>query len=646
MRKLFINHQFKYLIRNLKQNTAVSEIIGEMLMLMIVVSSFSVLYYKVSLIQPPNNPSTATIVGRVERNTLILEHKGGDSLSTDTRITINMGNINASFVAQDYLDNKSKKDREWNIGESIHYPFSFTLENIRNYFSTYVNTADIISNALVFYATFDLYPETDLGVNISVDNLSPPINSQVNFTICVTNYQGGTPAVDIELLILLSKNFSYFSNLTSSGEYNSHTGIWRIPYLESGESACLTITAVVTLSSVPTQLAMVLDGSGSVSSFDWSIMREGLARSIENSSIFPHDGTVELTVVQFGQTRAQVEVGPILVTKSNFLSIGNQIRGISQLRGYTPISCGIRLAADLLRTSGYFDESKRQIINLVTDGVANCYWRSGYSGTYQGYDGWCKGDDLSHSGNFSAKSTANRPGDIISDDVDTTGASAFMIDFWYRLDDTEFDDLYLYYFDGSSYDYIVSLGGGVEDRWLHYSDIITNSQYRKEDFKILLRARPDYSENIWIDDVGIETNTEELFNDSFESGYWAEYWWNPGLQSTEESLVYLLDELQMTDEQDEFDCLGVGVGGMYGGPDVDWLKNKLAWPQPGHIAPPYVAGWVKTMTTWQEFENTIKEIFAGYFGISNNNLVKIISTIPCTDPHPENNEVGIVLSPR
>ena len=172
MRKLFINHQFKYLIRNLKQNTAVSEIIGEMLMLMIVVSSFSVLYYKVSLIQPPNNPSTATIVGRVERNTLILEHKGGDSLSTDTRITINMGNINASFVAQDYLDNKSKKDREWNIGESIHYPFSFTLENIRNYFSTYVNTADIISNALVFYATFDLYPETDLGVNISVDNLS------------------------------------------------------------------------------------------------------------------------------------------------------------------------------------------------------------------------------------------------------------------------------------------------------------------------------------------------------------------------------------------------------------------------------------------------------------------------------------------
>ena len=57
----------------------------------------------------------------------------------------------------------------------------------------------------------------------------------------------------------------------------------------------------------------------------------------------------------------------------------------------------------------------------------------------------------------------------------------------------------------------------------------------------------------------------------------------------------------MTNDKDEFNSLGVGVGGMYGGPDVDWLKNKIVWPQPGHIAPPYIAGWVKTITSWQEF---------------------------------------------
>ncbi len=123
---------------------------------------------------------------------------------------------------------------------------------------------------------------------------------KVNFTICVTNSNGGTPAVNIEILNCLAKCFSYFSNVTSRGDYNSNTGIWNISYLDSGESACLTITTIVVLTADATELAMILDGSGSISSYDWSIMREGLARSIENSSVFPHDGNVELTVIQFG----------------------------------------------------------------------------------------------------------------------------------------------------------------------------------------------------------------------------------------------------------------------------------------------------------------------------------------------------------
>ena len=83
-------------------------------------------------------------------------------------------------------------------------------------------------------------------------------------------------------------------------------GLYRS--LEIGESVCLTITAIVVLTSEPTQLAMILDGSGSISSSDWNLMREGLARSIENASIFPHDGNVELTVIQFGQTIAQTRI--------------------------------------------------------------------------------------------------------------------------------------------------------------------------------------------------------------------------------------------------------------------------------------------------------------------------------------------------
>jgi uncharacterized repeat protein (TIGR01451 family) len=634
-------------MNRIKQNMAVSEILGTVLLLIIATVTISVIYYKVYSIPPPSNPPNLTIIGEVEGNNLVFEHQKGDSLSLDTTITVNMGVIaNETFLVKQYLDADAKQNGEWNIGERVIYPFSYTIQNIQSRFVSNLHIADIESNSLVFIATLDVYPETDLGITMTADNLSPAIGSQVNFTICVTNQQGGTPAKDIEILNILSKNVSYFSNETSSGLYNSNTGIWTIPALEIGESACLTITAIVVLSSTPTQLAMILDGSGSISSGDWNIMREGLARSIENSSVFPHDGNVELTIIQFGGTKAQIELRPTTVRKDNYVAIADIIRDIDQLGGSTPMSCGIRLAADQLRNIGYFNANKRQIINLVTDGVANVYWNTGYTGTYQGYDGWCKGEDRYYTGDYSAKSSSSRDGYFTSGDLDTTGATRVTVDFWYRVDDTENGDLYLYFYNGASYNRIVNLADSTEDTWHHYTYTTTSSQYFKPNFRVQFRSQLGSGENVWIDDVSIKTNTKELLNDGFESDYWAEYWWNPGLKSAEEASSYLTTTLQMTNDQDEFDALGVGVGGMYGGPDVDWLKNKIVWPQPGHIAPPYIAGWVRTITSWQDFEQTIKEIFRGYFGISNNNNVKIISATPSTDPNPGNNEVSIILTPH
>jgi uncharacterized repeat protein (TIGR01451 family) len=642
MKKINIGN--KYFVKRIKYNTAVSEIVGELLLLVMITSVMAYFYYNVSSLPPPHDSPNATIIGKLEGNNLILELQKGKSLPLDAAITLDTDIKNTTFLVKDYLDAKAKQDGEWNIGEKVIYPFSYNISTIRNQLRAYLNIADKKTNSLVFIGGFNVYPETDLGISMTVDNMSPSIGSMVNFTICVTNKNGGTPAKDIEILITLSSNFSYFSNITSDGFYNSHTGIWSIPSLERGQSTCLIITAMVTLSSTPTQLAMILDGSGSISSGDWNIMRQGLASSIENSSIFPHDGNVELTVVQFGGTQARVELGPTIVTKSNYLTIGNKIRNLHQLGGYTPMSCGIRLAADQLRNIGNFNVTKRQIINLVTDGVANCYWTSGYSATYQGWDGWIKGDDQHHTGNISAKSSSSRYGDFTCNDVNTIGATSVTVDFWYRLHGTSSSSLRLYFYDGSTYDSIASLGGGSKDTWLHYTKTVTDPQYFKNNFKI--RFTTNGAGSVWIDDVKITTNVHMLLNDSFESDYWGENWWNPGLKSAEEASSYLIQKLQMTSDQDEFDALGVGVGGMYGGPDVDWLKDKIVWSQPGHIAPPYLAGWVKTIISWQEFEKTISEIFRGYFGISNLNEVQIISATPMTDPHSDNNDAHLVLTPK
>lgn len=644
MVKRSIKNARRHFFNLIKQNTAVSEIVGEILMLLLVASSFSVIYYNVSSISPPANPPNVTIVGNIEGNNLVFEHKRGDPLSLDTKITIKMGDINKTIVVKNYLDANATNDGTWNIGEKVVYPFPYNLSNIRSYFSTYINTIDIESNSLVFYATLDVYPEADLSVCITADDLTPLIGQKVNFTICVTNPEDGAPAVNIEVQNILSANFSYYSNLTATGFYNKDTGIWEIPSLQPGETVCLVITATAVLTSTPTQMAMILDGSGSISSSDWTLMKEGLARSIENSSIFPHDGNVELTVVQFGGTKAQVELAPTIVTKNNYSAIGTKIRNIHQLTGSTPMSCGIRLAADQLRNIGKFNASKRQIINLVTDGVANCYWTSGYNAIYQGWDGWIVGGDRSHTGNYSAKSSSSRYGDFTCNDLNTGGATNVTVDFWYRLHSTISSGFKLFFYDGSSYDSIASLGGGAKDIWLHYTKTTTDSQYYKNNFKI--RFTTNGVGSVWIDDVRIRTNTNVLLNDSFESEYWSVNWWNLGLKSVEDAQSYLVNTLQMTSNQDQFNALGVGVGGMYGGPDVYWLKNRVVWPQPGRIAPPYIAGWVKTITSWQEFADTISEILGTYFGISNINNVVIISATPSTDPNPENNEANIVIIPR
>ena len=171
------------IMNRLKKNTAVTEMVGSILLLAIVSSTFGFFYYNASSIPPPYNPPKVTIISYIENNNLVLEHQKGDSLSLDTEITIDMDTDDETFLVKNYLDSDAKKDGVWNIGERVIYPLNFTIQNIRNYFASYIHIADIDSNSLVFLGTLDVYPETDLGITITADNLSPSFGSKVNFTI-------------------------------------------------------------------------------------------------------------------------------------------------------------------------------------------------------------------------------------------------------------------------------------------------------------------------------------------------------------------------------------------------------------------------------------------------------------------------------
>ena len=116
-------------IKSLKDsNDVVSEIVGTILLLSIVVVVFSTLY-STTLSYPfsPAPPNTS-LVGTVDGSTIVIEHRGGDSLSLDTKISITINNSKDDILARD-LSVDFNGDGLWNIGESLIYPFEYDINH-------------------------------------------------------------------------------------------------------------------------------------------------------------------------------------------------------------------------------------------------------------------------------------------------------------------------------------------------------------------------------------------------------------------------------------------------------------------------------------------------------------------------------------
>jgi len=506
---------------NIRRNFAVTEIVGCILMLGIAASSFSVVYYQVVNAPTPNPPPIVEISGAIDNNQVIVIHRGGEPLDLDTELVLNIGGTRKSFKVGDFLDDESKEDGVWGLGEKVVYPVLFDFDYL-NYPQADVMVVDGESNSVVLMGIVDLNPVCDLGIEMTVDNPFPKKDEYVVFNITGTNH-GNINASGVEIEFILPEELIHYSNTTTQGIYNNDTGSWDIGNLTPGQSVVLTIKVLVgdTGSSEPTQLALVLDGSGSIQKSDWTLQIEGLAKAIENKDTFPHDDRVELTVIQFGggghsmgdDSTAQIEIGPIIINETNVATVKDDINNIGQMGMYTPTACGILLAADTLAASPNNPSNggtlERQVIMLVTDGNPNrC----------------CDND-----------------GD-------------------YRYD---------------------------------------------------------------LCDMGETAKT-----------------------SAEAARNYLISSLEMTaDDQDEFNAIAIGESA----PHALWLKENIVWPQPSYYAPPFILdgptrGWLRNVTTWEEFANSIDESFGIIFGKITVS-VKIMSTASIIDPKEVNDISSVVLKP-
>ncbi len=150
---------------------------------------------------------------------------------------------------------------------------------------------------------------------------------------------------------------------------------------------------------------------------------------------------------------------------------------------------------------------------LLDDGFEGADWDANWDdNTFMWV--WERDGSQQHSGSYSA-SPSDMYGIFVCDDLDASDADVIYIEFWYRLHDTEPSDLRIYYYNGISYRFIENIGGGSEDAWLHYTDIVTDSQFFVSNFRILFYSTLFDQEDVWLDDVEImkQAGSEEYTAD-------------------------------------------------------------------------------------------------------------------------------------
>jgi hypothetical protein len=103
-------------------NKAISEILGGMLLIAIAVSAFAIIYFNVLSDQGPSPETHVTIVGKMESENVVFEHRQGEGIDIDSKISLYFeGNLLFHGKVADLLNSASLENDMWDIGERLVY---------------------------------------------------------------------------------------------------------------------------------------------------------------------------------------------------------------------------------------------------------------------------------------------------------------------------------------------------------------------------------------------------------------------------------------------------------------------------------------------------------------------------------------------
>jgi len=245
-----------------KSNRAIAEIISTILLCLIAVFVLSVIYFYVLSDDGPNPETYVKIVGSVIGSNVILEHHGGESLSSDTKINITIiQGIQYINTTVGNLLNDENNNGKWDLSERIIYPVNYNLSILGQYRKVDVLAIDDESNSIVLIGPIELHPVSDAGMTITVNNTNPIIGDLIKITINVTSYGGdvnGSGNVSVRCMLPDELTYINSSSPTGHGSYNNLTGIWHTGdiLLEKENPAQLFINARVSEKIDPTGTKM------------------------------------------------------------------------------------------------------------------------------------------------------------------------------------------------------------------------------------------------------------------------------------------------------------------------------------------------------------------------------------------------------
>jgi parallel beta-helix repeat protein len=117
------------------------------------------------------------------------------------------------------------------------------------------------------------------------------------------------------------------------------------------------------------QLGLIVDGSSNISSADFATIKSGIADAIRNN--MPHNRTLDLTLIQYGDTMGVVVLPPTVVTSANFEAIASATEEMSQIGYGTPMADGLYSTWMAMKSSPQFENATKRAINIAAVGSPN-----------------------------------------------------------------------------------------------------------------------------------------------------------------------------------------------------------------------------------------------------------------------------------